>query len=189
MTKKLGLQALLLTLLLGLAAGVHAQVSTVGTISGMVKDPQGAAVPNVEVTATQEGTGVTRTVTTNDEGVYIFAQLPAGRYTVSAAPAGFKKTVSTGIDLHIAERLNLDLNLEVGAVGETVTVTGEASLVETRNSDVSSLVTEKQVTELPLNGRIYAQKYHILMIVRDGKIAAMREYLDTQHVRNVWFGA
>jgi hypothetical protein len=157
MTKKLGLQALLLTLLLGLAAGVHAQVSTVGTISGTVKDPQGAAVPNTEVTATQEGTGVTRNVTTNDEGVYLFTGLPAGRYTISTAPAGFKKTLSTGIDLHIAERLNVDLNLEVGAVGETVTVTGEASLVETRNSDVSSLVTEKQVTELPLNGRNYAQ--------------------------------
>ncbi|HEX6183950.1 MAG TPA: carboxypeptidase regulatory-like domain-containing protein [Pyrinomonadaceae bacterium] len=157
MTKKLGLQALLLTLLLGLAAGVHAQVSTVGTIGGMVKDPQGAAVPNVEVTATQEGTGVTRTVTTNDEGTYLFTGLPAGRYTLSTAPAGFKKTVSTGVDLHIAERLNLDLNLEVGAVGETVTVTGDAQLVETRNSDVSSLVTEKQVTELPLNGRNYAQ--------------------------------
>jgi Carboxypeptidase regulatory-like domain/TonB-dependent Receptor Plug Domain len=157
MTKKLGLQALLLTLLLGLAAGVHAQVSTVGTIGGTVKDPQGAAVPNVEVTATQEGTGVTRTVTTNEEGMYLFTGLMAGRYTISAAPAGFKKTVSTGVDLHIAERLNLDLNLEVGAVGETVTVTGDAQLVETRNSDVSSLVTEKQVTELPLNGRNYAQ--------------------------------
>ena len=157
MTKKLGLQALLLTLLLGLAAGVHAQVSTVGTIGGMVKDPQGAAVPNAEVTATQEGTGATRTVTTNDEGVYLFTGLPAGRYTISTAPSGFKKTNSTGVELHIAERLNLDLALEVGAVGETVTVTGDAQLVETRNSDVSSLVTEKQVTELPLNGRNYAQ--------------------------------
>jgi hypothetical protein len=143
--------------LLCLTAGVHAQVSTVGSIGGTVRDPQGAAVPNTEVTATEEATGLTRTATTNDEGVYIITGLPAGRYTVSAAPAGFKKTNSTGVELHITERLNLDLNLEVGAVGETVTVTGEATLVETRNSDVSSLVTEKQVTELPLNGRNYAQ--------------------------------
>jgi hypothetical protein len=157
MTKKLGLQALLLTLLLGLSAVVHAQVSTVGTIGGTVRDPQGAAVPNTEVTVTEETTGLTRTVTTNDEGVYIITGLPAGRYTVTTAPAGFKKTVSTGIELHISERLNVDLALEVGAVGETVTVTGEATLVETRNSDVSSLITEKQVTELPLNGRNYAQ--------------------------------
>ena len=104
MTKKLGLQALLLTLLLGLAAGVHAQVSTVGTIGGTVRDPQGAAVPDAEVTATEETTGVTRTVKTNGEGVYIFAALPAGLYTVSAAPAGFKKTVNPGVQLHVAER-------------------------------------------------------------------------------------
>jgi hypothetical protein len=157
MTKKLGLRALLLTLLLGLGAVAHAQVSTTGSIGGTVRDPQGAAVPNTEVTVLEETTGLTRTVTTNDEGVYIIAGIPAGRYTVSAAPAGFKKTVNPGIQLHVAERLTLDINLEVGAVGETVTVTGEAQLVETRNSDVSSLVTEKQVTELPLNGRNYAQ--------------------------------
>ncbi len=157
MTKKLGLQALLLTLLLSLGAVVHAQVSTVGSIGGTVRDPQGAAVPNAEVTVTEETTGLTRTVTTNDEGVYLVAGISAGRYNVSTAPAGFKKTVNPGVQLHVAERLTLDITLEVGAVGETVTVTGEAQLVETRNSDVSSLVTEKQVTELPLNGRNYAQ--------------------------------
>jgi len=157
MTRKLGLQALLLLLLIGLTAGVHAQVSTVGSISGTVRDPQGAAVPRAEVTATEESTGATRTVTANEEGFYSIPSLPVGRYTLTTAPAGFKKTVSTGIELHISERLTVDLALEVGAVGETVTVTGESSLVETRNSDVSSLVTEKQVTELPLNGRNYAQ--------------------------------
>ena len=157
MTKKLGIQALMLALLLGLGAVVHAQVSTVGSIGGTVRDPQGAAVPNAEVTATEETTGLTRTATTNDEGAYVISGIPAGLYTVSTAPAGFKKTVNPGVRLHVAERLTLDIALEVGAVGETVTVTGEAQLVETRNSDVNSLVTEKQVTELPLNGRNYAQ--------------------------------
>jgi hypothetical protein len=156
-TKKFGVQALLLTLLLCLGAVVHAQVSTTGSISGTVRDPQGAAVPNAEVTALEETTGLTRSATTNGEGVYTISGIPAGRYTVSTAPAGFKKTVNPGVQLHVAERLTLDITLEVGAVGETVTVTGEAQLVETRNSDVSSLVTEKQVTELPLNGRNYAQ--------------------------------
>jgi hypothetical protein len=157
MTRKLELQALLLLLVLGLTAAVNAQVSTVGSISGTVRDPQGAAVPKAEVTVTEEATHATRTATANDEGFYSIASLPVGRYTVSTAPTGFKKTVNSGVELHIGDKLNVDLNLEVGAVGETVTVTGEASLVETRNSDVSSLVTEKQVTELPLNGRNYAQ--------------------------------
>jgi hypothetical protein len=157
MTRKLGLQALLLLVALGLFVGVHAQVSTVGSISGTVRDPQGAAVPNAVVTVTEETTSATRTVTTNDQGFYSIPSLPVGRYTISASPTGFKKTVNSGIELHIGDKLNVDLNLEVGAVGETVTVTGEASLVQTRSADVSSLVTQKQVTELPLNGRNYAQ--------------------------------
>jgi hypothetical protein len=140
-----------------LCVGVHAQVSTVGSISGTVRDPQGSAVPNAEVTVTEETTHATRTVTANDEGFYSVPSLPVGRYTVSTSPTGFKKTVNSGIELHVGDKLNVDITLEVGAVGEVVTVTGEASLVQTRNSDVSSLVTQKQITELPLNGRNYAQ--------------------------------
>jgi len=157
MTKKPKLQALLLLLALGLFTTLHAQVSTVGSISGTVRDPQGAAIPKAEVTVTEEATNATRTVTANDEGFYSIPSLPVGRYTLSTSPSGFKKTVNSGVELHIADRLNVDLNLEVGAMSETMTVTGEASIVETHNSDVSSLVTEKQVTELPLNGRNYAQ--------------------------------
>jgi hypothetical protein len=122
-----------------------------------VRDPKGAAVPNAEVTVTEETTAATRTVKTNDEGFYSIPSLPVGRYSVSASPTGFKKTINSGVELHIGDKLNVDLTLEVGTVGETVTVTGEASLVQTRSADVSSLVTQKQVTELPLNGRNYAQ--------------------------------
>ncbi|MCA1815950.1 MAG: carboxypeptidase regulatory-like domain-containing protein, partial [Acidobacteria bacterium] len=157
MTRKPGLHALLFLLALGLFASVHAQVSTVGSISGTVRDQKGAVVPDAEVTVTEETTQATRTVKTNDEGFYSVPSLPVGRYTVSASPAGFKKTVNSGIELHVGDKLNVDLNVEVGAVGEVVTVTGESSLVQTRSSDVSSLVTQKQVTELPLNGRNYAQ--------------------------------
>src|SRR3954467_6569984 len=157
MIRKFGLQALMLLLCLGVSAAVCAQVSTTGSIAGMVKDPQGNAVPKAEVIATEETTGSSRTATADDNGVYTFAGLPPGRYTISAAPQGFKKTVNSGVDLHIGDKLTVDLQLEVGNVNEVVTVTGEAAQVETRSSDVSSLVTSKQVTELPLNGRNYAQ--------------------------------
>src|SRR5215213_2941176 len=157
MIRKFGLQALMLLLCLGVAAAVHAQVSTTGSIAGTVKDPQGSPVPKGEVTARDEATGLERNATADDGGVYTFSGLPPGRYTLSAAPQGFKKTVNSGVELHIGDRLNLDLQLEVGNVNEVVTVTGETQQVETRSSDVSSLVTSKQVTELPLNGRNYAQ--------------------------------
>jgi hypothetical protein len=157
MFRKTRLKAILFLLALGLFTGVHAQVTTTGSITGTVRDPQGAAVPKAEVTVTEETTGVSHTVTADDNGVYSALALPAGRYTVSTAPHGFKKTVNSGIDLHIGDKLVVDLKLEVGAVTEVVTVTGEAAQVETRSADVSSLVTSKQVTELPLNGRNYAQ--------------------------------
>jgi hypothetical protein len=151
------MQASLLLLCIGLFVGVHAQSSTAGNISGTVRDQQGAAVPNAEVTIVEEKTGASRTVKTTDDGFYSAPSLPAGIYSISAAPAGFKKTLTTGVQLHVSENLTVNLDLQVGQVTETVTVTSEAAPVELRSGEVSSLVSEKQVTELPLNGRNYAQ--------------------------------
>jgi hypothetical protein len=156
MKKKLGLFAGLVLLGLGLLNGIHAQSSTVGSISGTVRDPQGAAIPNAEVVIEEEATGQSRTVRTDDDGDYSAQSLPVGRYSVSVAPAGFKKTVATGVEVHVSDRVVVDLNLEIGQVTETVTISDAAQLVETESGKVSSLVSEKQVTELPLNGRNYA---------------------------------
>lgn len=150
-------QALMLLLSIGLLVGVHAQSSTVGNITGTVRDQAGAAVPKAEVTITDEKTGVSRTVTANDDGFYNAASLPAGVYSVSTSPSGFKKSIATGVDLHVNENKTLNLEVQVGQVTETVTVTSEQTGVELRSGEVSSLISEKQVTELPLNGRNYAQ--------------------------------
>lgn len=157
MTKKLGLQAVLLLLGAGLLAGVNAQTTTVGNISGTVRDPKGAVVPKADVLIQEETTTFSRTVITDDKGFYLALSLPAGRYSVSTAPQGFKKTIATGVELHVTENKVVNLDLQLGQVSETVTVSGEAAPVETRSGDVNSLVTEKQVTELPLNGRNYSQ--------------------------------
>ncbi|HEX8921799.1 MAG TPA: carboxypeptidase regulatory-like domain-containing protein [Pyrinomonadaceae bacterium] len=156
MKKKLALYVILILLGVGLLSGVHAQTSTVGSISGTVRDPQGAAIPEAEVVITEETTGQTRTVRTDDDGAYSAQSLPVGKYSVTVAPAGFKKTVATGVEVHVSDRVVVDLNLEVGQVTETVTISDAAQLVETESGKVSSLVSEKQVTELPLNGRNYA---------------------------------
>ena len=150
-------QASLLLLCIGLLVGVQAQSSTTGNITGTVRDPQGAAVPKAEVTIVDEKTGVSRTVSATDDGFYNATSLPAGIYTVSTSPTGFKKTVTTGVELHVNENKTVNLDLQVGQVTETVTVTSEAAPVELRSGEVSSLISEKQVTELPLNGRNYAQ--------------------------------
>src|SRR5712692_267442 len=149
-------QAGLLLLCMGAVVGVHGQTSTVGSISGTVRDQHGAVVPKAEVVISEERTGQARTVATSDDGFYSAPSLPVGHYTVSAAPPGFKKTVNSGLELHVSENLIVNLTLEVGQMSETVSVTAEATQVETRSGDVSSLVAEKQVTELPLDGRNYA---------------------------------
>ncbi len=156
MLKKLGLQVLVV-LIGALFFNAHAQTTTVGTISGTVRDEKGAVVPRAEVSIQGEGTGISRTVNSDDNGFYLANSLPVGRYTVSTAPSGFKKTVASGVDLHVSENKVVNLDLQVGQVSETVTVSSDASPVETRSGEISSLISEKQVTELPLNGRNYAQ--------------------------------
>src|SRR4030095_310291 len=150
-----GVQALLL--MVGLIVSVHAQSSTAGNITGTVRDPQGAAVPKVEITITDEKTGATRTVVTNDDGFYNAPSLPAGRYTLTASPSGFKKKIAEGGDAPASVKRGVNLDLQVGQVTETVTITSDSAPVELRSGEVSSLISEKQVTELPLNGRNYAQ--------------------------------
>jgi len=157
MLKKLGMKAMLVLLGLGLFTGVNAQTATGGNLGGTVRDPSGAAVPKAEVEIKEESTGNTRTVTTNDDGYYFVPSLNAGRYTVSSSPQGFKRTVVTGVEVHVSENKLQNLELQVGQVSEIVTVTSDAAPVETRSGDVSSLISEKQVTELPLNGRNYSQ--------------------------------
>src|SRR5882757_7910861 len=100
----------LLMLGIGLLVGVHAQTSTVGNISGTVRDQKGAVIPRAEVVIQEERTGFSRAVITGDEGFYSAPSLPVGRYSVSTAPHGFKKTVNTGIDLHLSENLVVNLS-------------------------------------------------------------------------------
>src|SRR4030095_12699834 len=96
------MQALLLLVSIGLLVGVHAQSSTTGNISGTVRDPQGGAVAKAEVTLTEEKTGASRPVTENENGCYSAPAMPAGVYTVSTSPAGFKKSVTTGVQLTVS---------------------------------------------------------------------------------------
>jgi len=155
MLKKLGVQ--IVVLFVGaLFFTAYAQTTTVGTISGTVRDEKGSVVPKAEVSI-ESANGISRTVTTDENGFYLATSLPVGTYAVSTAPQGFKKSVASGVDLHVSENRVVNLDLQVGQVSEIVTVTSEGAPIETRSGEISSLITEKQVTELPINGRNYAQ--------------------------------
>ncbi len=127
--------------------------ATSGEITGTVKDASGAVVPGVEVIATNTATGIARNALTESSGVYRIPLLQPGTYSLKASLSGFKTTVRDGLTLTVGLALHVDLTLEVGAISETVTVSGEASLVNTEQGRVSDLVAAREVVDMPLNGR------------------------------------
>ena len=135
---------------------VFAQTST-ATILGVVKDTSGALVPGVSITVKHTESGLTRTVVSGERGGYNVPLLPVGAYEITTTMPGFKQAVRSGINLVVGQEAVVDLTLEVGAVGEQVTVTEEAPLVNTTTSSTSGVITEQQVKELPLNGRSFDQ--------------------------------
>ncbi|MBI3895995.1 MAG: TonB-dependent receptor [Acidobacteria bacterium] len=137
-----------------LCSMVFAQVTT-GTISGTVSDSTGAVIPGATVTLRNTETGISRTITTNAQGRYTAQQLGLGMFEVTAEAAGFQSVVRSGIEMTVGRQAVVDFTLQVGAVAERITVTGEAPLLETTNAAVADLVSETQMRELPLNGRSF----------------------------------
>jgi hypothetical protein len=125
------------------------------TITGKVADPSGSSVSGAKVIATNVETGLIYPTKTNDDGLYTFPSLSPGNYTITVEQTGFAKSIHPDIKLHVADTVAIDVTLTIGAVGETVTVTGGAPLVDTTTSSLGGLVDAKQIETLPLNGRNY----------------------------------
>src|SRR5215471_14117595 len=135
-----------------MAAPVFGQAVS-GTILGTVTDLTGAVRPSAKVTVVNEGTGLSRTMTADSNGEYVFPSLPTGRYTVMAEVTGFKTLALSNIDLGVDQRARVDLKLETGAISETMTVVGETPLLQTSSSELGTTVNNQQIEALPLNGR------------------------------------
>ncbi|MBI4463423.1 MAG: carboxypeptidase regulatory-like domain-containing protein, partial [Acidobacteria bacterium] len=131
--------------------------TTTGTISGTVKDSTGGVLPAAKVVIMNEDTGITRRVVTNTAGYYSAPALALGKYSVTASQEGFRTTVRQGIVLTVGREAIVDLSLPVGAVAQTLEVFGEAPLVESTTASLGSLVDERTIRQLPLNGRSYDQ--------------------------------
>ena len=138
-----------------LAMSVTAVIAQTGTsrITGRVVDAKQASIAGANVTVTHEATGVTRTQTTTDAGVYAFESLPVGHYTVTVEQSGFKKFQKTGNDLEVNTPLTVDVVMEIGQVSEVVTVTGGTEQLQTANATLGNVVEQKAIETLPLNGR------------------------------------
>jgi len=127
-----------------------------GSILGTVRDPSGAVVPGASVVLENVGTGVKLMSKTDNEGSYEFINQRVGTYRVQVQAAGFQTAVAQNFDLTINARQRVDLALQVGEATQSVMVTGAASLLETETSSRGQVINPKQMVELPLNGRAYA---------------------------------
>ena len=133
-------------------AGLFAQEFR-GTLTGRVMDQQGAAIPGVRIIATQVETGSKSETISSSVGQYTLPFLPPGAYSVSAEATGFKRYALERIQVPTGERVALDITLEIGQLTETVTVTAEASLIETTTASSGQVISSRQIENMPLNGR------------------------------------
>jgi len=136
------------------------------SLSGTISDPTGAMVSGAAVEAKNAETGLLRKTSSDDGGRFRILSLPVGSYEVRVAKAGFAEELQTGIHLVVGQEAVVDFDLRVGEINEEVKVSGDAPLVSTTTSDISGLVGEQQVKNLPLNGR----SYDLLMLLNPGVV-------------------
>jgi hypothetical protein len=142
----------LLAFLLLLPA-IHAQDSAV--LSGTVTDQSSALISAATVQAKNADTGVVRTTATDAAGRYQFSSLPLGLYEIRVRKDGFSEGIRTGVQLVVAQSATVDISLRVGPASQQITVSGDAPIVDSSTANISGLVNQKQIKDLPLNGRSY----------------------------------
>ncbi|MBZ5606530.1 MAG: carboxypeptidase-like regulatory domain-containing protein, partial [Acidobacteriia bacterium] len=137
------------------ACAEFAAAQNEGAIGGTVQDSTGAVLPQATVKLTSREQGTVRSATTNQSGVYQFSFLPPGTYDFDVSSNGFKSLRVTGITLAVAQNDRRDFKLEVGGVSENITVSGTVENVNTDNATMGSVIENKRVVEMPLNGRLF----------------------------------
>jgi hypothetical protein len=135
-----------------LPVAVHAQEFR-GSLSGRVVDQQQAVVPNAKIFATETETGAKFQTVSNAEGGYVLPFLPPGPYSVTAEAPGFKRYINANVRVTTNEREQLDIQLEIGAVDQSVTITAEASMLETATASIGQVINTRQIENMPMNGR------------------------------------
>ena len=174
MTKRLMLGAVLALLA---AAGTASAQTATGQITGTVRDATGAVVPGAAVTVTSELTGSKRETTTGQAGNYVVPLLPVSVYSVTAELQGFRPAKLTGVRLNVDQVVRVDLELQTGGLTEAVEVQAAAVALDTETATIGQVITEKQITDLPLNGRNFLQLLFLGAgaVEATGEQAAMRQ--------------
>jgi len=143
----------LLLLILALVALPSRTFGQNATVVGTVTDPSGGVVAGVTITITSAETGAVKTITTNESGQYVIPDLPIGHYNIKASANGFKVAEKKEVTLTVGDRLRIDFQMAVGAASETVTVEANTIAVQSDSGELSNLISDKQVSQLAVNGR------------------------------------
>ena len=141
-----------LTALLVALVPAMSRAQTTSTILGVVKDSSGGVLPGVAITAKHLATNGTRTVVTADDGNFVLPFMAVGDYDLTAELSGFD-TATRRVAVAVDQRVGVDLVLKVGSISETTTVVGEVPLVEVSTSDIGSVIENRRIVDLPLDGR------------------------------------
>jgi len=139
-----------------LAAALHAQ-APVAEIIGTITDPSGAVIAGVAVSVTNPATNLQRSTTTNQEGIYTVPALPPGVYNMKVEMQGFQTQARSGVELQVGQVARIDFALKVGSVSEVVEVSGAVPVLQTETTELGTVIENKRILELPLNGRNYLQ--------------------------------
>src|SRR4029079_14779790 len=142
--------------LCSLAAAPALAQQTAGNISGRILDAQGAAVPGVTVTARNPQTGFVRTDVSDGEGIYRLTSLPVGTYEITGELSGFSPYSRKDVTVNVAATTDINIELKLAGVSESVQVTAEVPMVKTTDSSVGGVVDVSKIESLPLNGRQFA---------------------------------
>ena len=156
--------AMLAELLL-LAPAVSAQTAT-GQVNGTVTDRSGASIPGATIRLTNEGTNITTQTQTNSTGYYLFLNVQSGSYTLAVEMTGFRSERVSTFNIAVNQAITQNVQMDVGAVSDSITITAEAPLLQQSSSELGSVIAEQAVGDLPLNGRNFMQ----LLVLTPGAV-------------------
>src|SRR5215472_8915174 len=140
-----------------LLSGVTLFAQTEGEITGQVTDSSGSIIPSAKVTVTNDGTGAKRVANTDAAGIYAVPSLSPGIYTITVEASGFRTDVRRSVELQVQQTARLDFQMQVGQLSEVIEIQGGAPLIATENATVGSVIENKRIVDLPLNGRNFLQ--------------------------------
>src|ERR1043165_5035639 len=147
------LTSLLTFPLLSLSLSLNAFAQSTATVQGTVTDPKGAVIPNAKVTVRNQATGVERTAQTDSDGNYQVASLPVGVYRVEVQSTGFQTEVINTLSVEVGRTIVQNFQLNLGDISQSVSIVSDAPVVETATVSVGTVINQRTVQEIPLNGR------------------------------------